>query len=93
MKVLFIIVSSILLVIGLVSMVTPIPGGSLLIAMGLTLLICVSETAARFVMACRSRVSFLNKAIVWVETHVPEKLSAGLRRTRPKTIEQTAVDR
>ncbi len=88
MKIVTILAGCVLLLVGLLSMLTPIPGGTAMIAIGLTLLICASETAARFIKVCREKFNFLNKSMTWVENHVPEKLSAGLSRTRPEIAEE-----
>jgi len=77
-------VGALLLLIGLVSMVTPIPGGTLLIATGGGMIICASETAARWVQACRRRFNRFNSVMTWIENKMGERISAPLRRTRPK---------
>lgn len=76
-------VGALLLLLGLVSMVTPIPGGTLLIATGGGLVICTSETASRRVQACRRRFGRFNSVITWIENKIGERISAPLRRTRP----------
>jgi len=83
MKPILIITGSVLLLLGLLSWLTPLPGGTALIAIGLMLLICTSETAARIIMNGRLKITIFNKAMIWIEDHVPAKFSDALRRTRP----------
>lgn len=81
------IVSFILLLAGLISMVTPIPGGTLLIAFSLATLICTSPLAQRCLRAFRSRFGWLNRAIYWVENKVGTRIqfiSSALKQTRPE---------
>lgn len=83
MKILILIFGSILLFVGLISMVTPIPGGTLAIAVGGGMVICTSEAAARYVRSRRARFQRFNKAMTWIENRMGERLSAPLRSTRP----------
>lgn len=81
------IVSFILLLAGLISMVTPIPGGTLLIAFSLATLVCSSPLAQRCLRAFRARFGWLNKTIYWVENKVGTKvqfISSALKATRPE---------
>jgi hypothetical protein len=76
--------ASVTLFVGMVSMVTPIPGGTLLIAASLTVLICSSSRARRCLQVLRTRVELLNKSILWIEDKVRIKImSNALRQTRP----------
>ena len=76
--------SSVTLFIGMVSMVTPIPSGTFLIAVSLTALICSSSRARRCLQVLRTRIEFLNKSILWVEDKVRIRIvSNALRQTRP----------
>ncbi len=71
---------------GMVSMVTPIPGGTVLIAGGLTALICSSPTARYCLMWVRSRVSWFNKLIFWLEEKVGSRIKVigvALSKTHP----------
>jgi hypothetical protein len=81
-----VVITSLTLLIGLVSMVTPIPGGTLLIAGSLTALICTSPRARRCLQILRTRLEFLNKGILWVEEKVGNRIGIvgnALRQTRP----------
>lgn len=84
MRIVLLIVGAMLLLLGLISMVTPIPGGTLLITFGAGMIICSSATAANYVRVCRVKFSRFNKGMTWLEDKMGEKLSAPLRRTRPE---------
>ena len=78
--------ASFTLLIGIVSMVTPIPGGTFLITVSLTALICSSPRARRFLQILRTRAEFLNKSILWMEEKIGDRISIvgnALRQTRP----------
>ena len=82
----FFAVVSILL--GMVSMVTPIPGGTILIAGGLTALICSSASARYCLMWIRSRVNWFNRLIFWMENKVGSRIKiigTALSKTHPPT--------
>jgi len=71
---------------GMVSMVTPIPGGTILIAGGLTALICSSPSARYCLMWVRSRVNWFNKLIFWLEKEVGSRIKiigVALGKTHP----------
>jgi len=79
---------------GMVSMVTPIPGGSVLIAGGLTALICSSSTARYCLMWIRSRVSWFNKLIFWLEEKVGSRIKVvgvALSKTHPPESTSTPM--
>lgn len=79
--------AAISIILGLVSMVTPIPGGTIMIAGGLTALICSSPSARYCVMWIRTRVNWFNKAIFWLEKKVGTKVKTvgvALGKTRPR---------
>ncbi len=85
MKVIQIVTGSVLVLLGLISWLTPFLGGTAIIAIGLALLICASETAARAVMKGRSKVQALDKGMIWIEGYIPTKFADALRRTRPNS--------
>ncbi len=87
------ILSSVVLVIGLISMVTPLPGGTLMIAFSLTALICSSPRARVCLRAMRTRVSLLNKAFMWLEGKVGDRIGvvgAALGMTNPLTEQEAS---
>ncbi len=77
------IIATILLVVGIISMPTPIPGGTLLITASLTALICTSTRVARFIGFLRARIKLLNSGMTWLEEHMGERFRHALRLTRP----------
>ena len=73
----------ILLVLGLISMFSPIPGATLFLAAGFAILICSSERAARYIKAARTAKAWINKPMTWLEEKIGERLSGPMRLTRP----------
>ena len=84
MRIVILVTGTILLLIGLISMVTPIPGGTLLITVGGGMVICSSNTAAKYIQTCRAKFNRLDRSMAWLENKMGERLSSPLRRTRPK---------
>ncbi len=71
---------------GLVSMVTPIPGGAILISGGLTMLICASPTAQYCVMWIRAKINWVNKMVFWLEKSIGPRIKVvgeALGKTHP----------
>jgi len=80
------ILAGISILVGAVSMVTPIPGGTILIAGGLTALICSSPSARFCLMWLRSRMNWFNKIIFWFEEKVGSRIKVigvALSKTHP----------
>ncbi|MFT6222077.1 MAG: hypothetical protein ACJA0C_001485 [Candidatus Endobugula sp.] len=89
------IIASIVLLFGLISMVTPIPGGTIMIAGSLTTLICVSPRAQSYIRAMRTRINWFNKAVFWLEEKVGTRISfmgEALEKTRPDITEDNMND-
>jgi len=87
--------ASLVLLIGLVSMVTPIPGGTVLIAGSLTALICSSPLARRCLQVMRSKINWFNKSIFWIEAKVGDRIGIvgrALRKTRPLAYQEASSD-
>ena len=83
-------ISSILLLVGLISMLTPIPGGIFLVAGSLTTLICTSPTARLCLQSLRSRTGWVDKVFLWLEKKIGQRIEFvgdALRRTRPGNSE------
>lgn len=74
MNLLITIVSVFVILIGLVSMATPIPGGVFFISAGLTALICSSPTARLCIQRVRTRVNWFNRIFFWLEKKLAQKL-------------------
>lgn len=85
-NILITIFSSILLVLGTISMVTPIPGGTILIAVSLSLLICSSPKVQSYVRYFRTKSGRFNKTVFWFEDKVGERVKFvgnALKQTHP----------
>jgi uncharacterized membrane protein YbaN (DUF454 family) len=83
MRIVLMILGSILILVGLISMVTPIPGSTFFIAFGSGLLICTSERAANWIRRARTRSTRFNKSVTWMENKMGDRLGGPMRRTRP----------
>lgn len=83
MRYLMMISGAVLLLVGLLSMVTPIPGGVLAITVGAGMILCASPAATAYLKACRIKYARLNKYVSWIENKMGERLSKALRQTRP----------
>lgn len=85
LKLLLTILASTTLLVGSLSMLTPIPGGTIVIAVSLTVLIYTSPTARRILRAIRSN-PHINNAFAWIELKVGQRfpiVGDALARTRP----------
>ena len=83
MQLLLIIISYILIFLGAISLISPIPGAVLLMAVGLSLLICTSTVAANCIRFTRGKYFRLNKVMSWLENRSGERMGSILRQTRP----------
>ncbi len=73
-----------ILLIGLLVMVlTPIPGGGIIVTLGLTILICSSKWATICIRGLRSRFNSFNKGMTWLEERMGERAGKALVLTRP----------
>jgi len=82
-KLVYIAIAGVCLLVGLLTVWTPLPTGIPLIALGIVILITVSATARRLMRLARGRWGKLDNAIALVETRVGRNMSTMLRRTRP----------
>jgi hypothetical protein len=64
-------------------LISPIPGAVLLLAVGLSLLICTSTVAATCIRFTRGKFYRLNKVMSWLENRSGERIGSILRQTRP----------
>lgn len=79
-------IAILLLVLGLIALVTPIPGATIFLALGLTLLISVSPPARFCIQWLRVRFSFFNTIISFIDRKVGsrfESLGKILKLTDP----------
>lgn len=85
MKIILIkIAAFVLFVLGIISLVSPIPGAFLFLACSLTLIISVSTYAQFCVQWVRSRVSWINKFLFWLEKKTGDRIKM-IGETLPKT--------
>ena len=83
MRLIIIFTGSILLFLGFISLLTPIPGGTLAITLGAGMIICASKTATEYIKRNRARHHRFNRSITWHENKMGSRLSRPLRMTRP----------
>ena len=68
----------------ILSFFVPIPTGMLRVAIGLSILVCSSLPFALLVQAGRKRFQWLNNLFTWIEEKLGEKITRGIRFTRPE---------
>lgn len=78
------IAAAFLFVLGLVSLVSPIPGAFIFLACSLTLTISVSTYAQYCVQWVRSRISWINTFLFWLEKKTGDRIKM-IGNTLPKT--------
>lgn len=76
--------AAVLILLGLLTVWTPIPTGVPLLAAGAVLILGTSRPAARWLRGHRKSWLSLNAAITWIEDRAPRKLASILRRSRPR---------
>lgn len=74
---------SFLTLLGAVLMVTPLPGSSIMRALGVAILICSSERAAKCLLFFQARSRVLDKVLTWLEDRAGDTIGGALRRSRP----------
>lgn len=92
MKLILTITAYLMLLIGLVSMVSPIPGGTFLIAGGCAILICTNERTAGKIRNVRGNKPWVNTSMIWIEDKMGPRLSGPMRTTRPIAQESLVED-
>lgn len=75
-----------LTLIGLIVFVLPLPLGIPMTATGLVILISTSRTARRMLRWLRMRSQHVDRGFDYMETRVPARLGAILRKTRYRRI-------
>lgn len=73
----------ILVPVGLVALMLPIPGAFLVLALGITLLIATSEKSRRYIQFLRAKYGRFNRSMEWLEDKAGERVGAILRQTQP----------
>jgi len=84
MRVLFWLLAAVLIVLGLLTVWTPIPTGVPLLAAGLVVILGTSRGATRWLRGHRRRKLRLDGLLLWLEERAPASFSRVLRRTRPR---------
>jgi hypothetical protein len=74
----------VLILLGLLTVWTPIPTGVPLLAGGFVLILGTSRHALRWLRGHRRRKMRLDALFTWVEDRAPPAFSAVLRRSRPR---------
>ncbi len=82
-KLAFLIAGVLLLLLGLISLVTPIPGSAFFTASGLTILICSSPWFRACVRMGRKRFKFFHKVMTWLENHTGKSIGEMLKTSHP----------
>ncbi len=78
--------ASIALVFAVISLITPLPGGLIVISFSLATLICVNSKAQSCVRYIRSKYSFVNRALNFIQRKIGSKvhfIRDALQRTEP----------
>lgn len=78
--------ATLLFIIALLSMLTPIPGATLLFAISLSMLICSNSKVLASVRFIRTKSQKLNKLVLWLEKKIGARISyvgTSLAKTRP----------
>ena len=71
------------------SFFVPLPGGTLRLALGLSILVCASLPFALAVQAARRKFRWLNRSMIWLENKMGEKWAGNLIITRPENNPRT----
>jgi len=80
-------IGAVLTLMGLLLMVTPLPGSTLALAMGLAMLLCSSTYAARCLQLLRARFWVFDTGMRWVESRTGSAIGVALKRTGPLVSE------
>lgn len=68
----------------ILSFFIPIPTGLLRVAIGLSILVCSSLPFALLMQTVRKKFEWFNNLITWIENKLGEKMTRGIRFTRPE---------
>lgn len=68
----------------LIPFFTPLPGGTFLMVVGLTLLVCNNLRFALFVQSTRTKFPKFDRGLRWAEDKMGDKIAGGLKFTRPE---------
>lgn len=86
-----VIVAAVFLVpVGCITMISPIPGGSLVLPAALAALCYASPRFRRCIQVARSKMLRVNKLMIWVEARVGQRIGGALKLTRPSGMSDNA---
>ncbi len=74
---------ALLIIVGGISMLTPIPGGTFMLAVGSVLLICSSPKFRGWMQLCRSKSPRFNRMMLFMERKTGARLGGILKLTTP----------
>ena len=86
MNILLSFIAFLLLLVGLISMVTPIPGGTFLIAISISVLVCTSTKVQTYMRFLRTKYNRFNTFVFWLENKVGVRvkfIGTALKKTHP----------
>lgn len=83
-RVLIAIFALIMIAVGMVTAITPIPFGLPLVVIGFLLLATASPATLKFI---RKRWRWLDRRLVWLQEKLPRSMTRSLRRSDPNTDE------
>lgn len=89
------IIAVLVLLVGIVLVVSPIPIGAILIAVSLSALIYVNTSVQNAIKKLRKNYQPFNEKIYWLENKIGDKvkfISQSLIKTRPEYSEQDSND-
>ena len=87
LKLLLIPLGATLLLVGLISYPTPLPGSSIVTATGLAILIASSEFFRERVRSGRERWQRLDRGLDWLERHSTRSIAGALAQTRTDSVD------
>jgi len=82
-RVALMILGTLMLLLGAISMVTPFPGGTFLLAAGSVLLICSCPWFRLCLQYARARFTLFDRMMVWLESRMGERIGTVLKMTQP----------
>ena len=83
-NIVFDVLGTLLLTVGTLSLITPIPGGLFMISLGIVLLICSSAAFRYCLQVLRGRSKFVNRIMVFLEKKTGQRIGGILKVTEPQ---------
>ena len=76
--------ASVLIALGFLTVLLPLPTGVPLLALGVVLILATSRAAVRWLRGHRRARARLDRAFIWIEDKSPRLFARVIRRTRPR---------